>query len=85
VETKPKSIERLEQYATHIQALVRIEATERGYRLMVDSKSDRALDGMLVSYVEEKLGLSLEDDDVVTPSPQWRRLGVIVGYREVSD
>ena len=55
------------------------------YRLMVDSNSDRALDGMLVSYVEEKLGLSLEDDDVVPPSPQWRRLGVIVGYREVSD
>ena len=85
MESKPKSIERLEQYATHIQALVKIEATERGYRLMVDSKSDPSLAGMLVSYVEENLGLSLEDDDLVTPSQQWRRLGIIVGYREVSD
>ena len=85
MESKPKSIERLEQYATHIQALVKIEATERGYRLMVDSKSDPSLAGMLVSYVEENLGLSLEDDDLETPSPQWRRLGIIVGYREVSD
>jgi hypothetical protein len=85
VESKPKSIERLEQYATHIQALVKIEAAERGYRLMVDSKSDPALDERLVSYVEENLGLSLEDDDLVTPSSEWRRLGIIVGYREVSD
>jgi hypothetical protein len=85
VESKPKSIERLEQYATDIRALVKIEATERGYRLMVASKSDPSLEEMLVSYVEENLGLSLEDDDLVTPSPEWRRLGIIVGYREVSD
>ena len=85
MESKPKSIERLEQYATTIRALVKIEATERGYRLMVASNSDPSLEEMLVNYVEENLGLSLEDDDLVTPSQQWRRLGIIVGYREVSD
>jgi hypothetical protein len=85
VESKPKSIERLEQYAMHIQVLVKIEAAERGYRLMVDSNSDPSLDETLVSYVEENLGLSLEDDDLGAPSPEWRRMGIIVGYREVSD
>ena len=85
MESKPKSIDRLEQYATDIRALVKVEATERGYRLLVDSQNDPALDEMLVSYVEENLGLSLEDDDLVTSSLKWRRLGIIVGYREISD
>jgi hypothetical protein len=85
MESKPKSIDRLEQYATDIRALVKVEATERGYRLLVDSQNDPALDEMLVSYVEENLGLALEDDDLVTSSLKWRRLGIIVGYREISD
>jgi len=85
VEPKPKSIERLEQYASRIGAVVKIEATAQGYRLLVGSHVGPAIKEMLVSYVEGDLELSLEEDDLVTSSPEWRCMGIIVGYREVND
>jgi hypothetical protein len=78
-------MERLEEYASRIGAVVKIEATARGYRLLVDSRVEPAINEMLVSYVEGDLGLSLEEEDDLTPSPEWRCLGMIVGYREVND
>ena len=84
VATKPKSIERLEHYAVRIGALIKIESTERGYRLLIDSKADLVLDEMLVGYVEEEVGLSLGDDEQAA-NPAWRRLGIVMGYREVED
>ena len=85
MDPKPKSIGRLEQYASRIGAVVKIEPAAQGYRLLVGSHVDPAINEMLVSYVEGDLELSLEEDDLVTPSPEWRRVGIIVGYREVSD
>ena len=85
MDPKPKSIGRLEQYASRIGAVVKIEATAQGYRLLVGSHVGPAIKEMLVSYVEGDLELSLEEDDLVTPLPEWRRVGIIVGYREVSD
>jgi hypothetical protein len=85
VEPKPKNIERLEQYASRIGAVIKIEETARGYRLLVGSRVDPAINEMLVSYLEGDLELALEEDDLVTLSPEWRRLGIIVGYREVDD
>lgn len=85
MEPKPKSIERLEQYASRIGAVVKIEATDRGYRLLGGSGVDAAIKEKLVSYLEGELELSLEEDDLAAPSPEWRRLGMIVGYREVND
>ena len=85
MESRPKSIERLEHYAAGIGAVVNIEATARGYRLLIGSCVDPTINEMLVSYVEEDLELSLEEDDLATPSPKWRCLGIIVGYREIND
>jgi len=85
VESKPKNMERLEQYASRIGAVVKIEAAARGYRLLVDSRVEPAINERLVSYVEDDLELSLEEEDNLTPSVEWRCLGMIVGYREVND
>ncbi|HEY3196520.1 MAG TPA: hypothetical protein VGJ57_00780 [Nitrospirales bacterium] len=85
MEPKPKNIERLEQYASRIGAVIKIEETARGYRLLVGSRVDPAINEMLVSYLEGDLELALEEDDLVTLSPEWRRLGIIVGSREVDD
>jgi hypothetical protein len=84
VENRPKNIERLAHYATTIGALVKIEPTEQGYRLLVDASADLVLDKMLVEYVEEEVKLGLEED-VIEASPAWRRLGIIVGFQEVND
>lgn len=81
---RPKGIERLEQYAATIGALVKIEPTEQGYRLLVDASADLVLDEMLVEYVQEEVKLGLEEDVIEAP-PAWRRLGIIVGFQEVKD
>ena len=81
---RPKSIERLAEYAAQIGAPVKIEPTNQGYRLLVDARADRALDEMVVGFVEEELQLGLADD-VISAPPGWRRLGIIVGYQEVND
>ena len=85
MDPKPKSIERLEQYASRIGAVVKIEATARGYRLLVQSGVDPETNEKLVSYVEDELELAVEEDDSAVSSQEWRPLGMIVGYREVND
>jgi hypothetical protein len=84
MDSSPYPIARLEQHAARIGALVSIESTEGGYRLLIDATADLVLDEMLVGYMEEELGLALEDDLLSAP-PGWRRLGIIVGAREVTD
>ena len=80
----PKSLERLTQYAARIGLPVKIEETEQGYRLLVDAQADVGLDEMLIGYIKDEMGMGLDDD--LTPVPSgWRRLGVIIGMREVDD
>jgi hypothetical protein len=84
VETKPKSISRLEQYAARIGAPVKLESTEQGYRLLVGPTADPVLAERLVDYMGAELALALEDDPRDVPQG-WRSLGIIVGYHEVED
>ena len=80
----PKSLERLSQYAARIGLPVKIEETGQGYRLLVDGQADVGLNEVLMGYIKDDMGMGLEDD--LTPAPLgWRRLGVIIGMREVED
>ena len=80
----PKSLERLTQYAARIGLPVKIEETGQGYRLLVDARADVGLDEMLIGYIKDDMAMGLDDD--LTPVPLgWRRLGVIIGRREVDD
>ena len=50
----------------------------------VDEQPFEGLDEMLIGYIRDDMGMGLEDD--LTPAPSgWRRLGVIIGMREVED
>lgn len=80
----PKSLQRLTQYAAGIGLPVKIEETGQGYRLLVDAQADVGLDEMLIGYIKDDMGMGLDDD--LAPAPLgWRRLGVIIGMREVED
>jgi hypothetical protein len=81
---RPKSIERLAEYAARVGAPVKIEPTDQGYRLLMEARADPVLDDIIVRYVEEELQFGLAED-VVSAPPGWRRLGIIVGYQEVND
>ena len=80
----PKSLDWLAQYAAHIGLTVKIEETGQGYRVLVDAQADLVLDERLTRYIEDDMGMGLDDDLTAAPSG-WRRLGVIVGMREVKD
>ncbi len=68
--------DRLTRYAESIGVAVRLDAVRTGVRVLLPSSSAPINDAVLAGFIEEEIGLALEDDQAAAPSG-WRRLGII--------
>ena len=69
--------DRLTQYAARIGVLLKLESNGPSCRVLIDSAADLVLDEMIVSYIEEEMGLQITNDPIRWTEP-WRPLGIIV-------
>jgi DNA-binding NtrC family response regulator len=73
--------DRLTHYADGIGVAVRLEAVQSGVRVLIPSSSAPINDAVIISYIEEEMGLPLAEDQAAAP-PAWRRLGIIAANQK---